>query len=79
MHDRVPCPALYRRHAGLEARLRQYFGDAPLSAAHLKLADAPAEAVAIDYEAPDGSTSAFPLVRVRNVYVLPGACALARS
>lgn len=60
------------RDAGLESRLRAYFGD-NITAAHLKMAEAPQGACTIiDYLRDDGSKSPFPLIRCENIFVLPG-------
>lgn len=51
-----------------------YFGSVEaLTPAHLKLAEAPQHSELIDYTLPDsGQASKFPLLRVNNIYVLPG-------
>ncbi|KAK9831385.1 hypothetical protein WJX81_008521 [Elliptochloris bilobata] len=67
------------RDCDLEARLRDYFGP-DITRAHLKMAEAPvAETAILELEPQDGRTSAFPVVRARNVYVLPGVPELLRQ
>lgn len=60
------------RNTEFEARLRNYFGS-NITAAHLKMAETPDdEATLIDYMLDNGEQSKFPIVRCRNIYVLPG-------
>lgn len=61
------------RHPVLESNIRAFFG-ADVTDAHLKMSEAPmgCEVSLIDYFQADGTISPFPLVRVRNVYILPG-------
>lgn len=69
------------RHPELDARLRRFFGP-DVTEAHLKMAEAPegsSEIVLIDYQQSDGSTSPFPLVRCRNIYLLPGVPSLVQQ
>ncbi|KAK9813658.1 hypothetical protein WJX73_002147 [Symbiochloris irregularis] len=67
------------RNRALEERLRKRFGE-EITAAHLKMAETPAgEVEAIDYTLSDGQPSPFPLIRCRNIYVLPGIPELLRS
>lgn len=68
------------RNVELEEKLRDHFGP-NLTSAHLKMAELPAggEVSLIFYDLPDGVPSPFPLVRFRNVYVLPGVPALLRK
>ncbi|KAH7619695.1 putative FAD synthase [Nannochloris sp. 'desiccata'] len=69
------------RHPELEARIRAYFG-ADVTDAHLKMADAPTgpEIALIDYNQADGTVSPpFPLLKCRNVYVLPGVPSLVQQ
>lgn len=54
------------RHPELEARLRSYFGD-DLNEARLRMADVPEGAALIQAE-----DLKWPVLAVRNVYVLPG-------
>jgi len=72
--------ALGRRlvaHPALAERLGAYFGPRA-TPAHLKMAQAPeGECELLEYEA-DGAPSPFPLVRCRNVFVLPGVPGLVR-
>jgi hypothetical protein len=64
---------LQSRHPLLEESLKQYFGDNTTSA-HLKMADVPGEDTTrlIPCTSDGGSPGPFPLVAVRNVFVLPG-------
>jgi hypothetical protein len=57
----------------LEESLQQYFGD-DTTPAHLKLADVPGDDTTrlIACAADAGTVGPFPLVAVRNVFVLPG-------
>lgn len=66
--SRVPC-----RQPLLEESLQQYFGD-DTTPAHLKLADVPGDDTTrlIACAADAGTVGPFPLVAVRNVFVLPG-------
>jgi len=68
------------RHPELEARIRAYFGS-DVTDAHLKMADAPMgpEIALIDYNQADGTVSPFPLLKCRNVYVLPGVPSLVQQ
>lgn len=68
------------RHAELEARIRAFFSDG-VTSAHLKMAEMPtgSEVALLDYCHPDGRVSPFPLVRCRNVYVLPGVPSLVQQ
>ena len=68
------------RHPELEARIRAYFG-ADVTDAHSKMADAPMgpEITLIDYNQADGTVSPFPLLKCRNVYVLPGVPSLVQQ
>eukprot|EP00775_Hariotina_reticulata_P011537 gene11537-11680_t len=61
------------RHPDLEESLLRYFGD-HTTPAHLKMADAPGDDTTrlIHYCLDSGGVSPFPLVAVRNVFVLPG-------
>ncbi|KAG1663703.1 hypothetical protein FOA52_013271 [Chlamydomonas sp. UWO 241] len=60
------------RDPGLESRIRSFFGD-QIGPAHLKMADLPeGEAELLDYRLPGGEMSKWPVVRCRNIYVLPG-------
>lgn len=61
------------RHPELEARLRRYFGE-DVTESHLKMAEAPkgSEVALIEHRLDSGELSPFPLLRCRNVYVLPG-------
>lgn len=64
-------------HPLLEARIRAYFGG-NTTRAHLKMAEAPtgSEVHLLDYLQDGGAVSPFPLLRCRNIYVLPGIPAL---
>ncbi|KAL4424331.1 hypothetical protein ABPG75_001632 [Micractinium tetrahymenae] len=64
-------------HPQLESRIRAFFG-ANTTGAHLKMAEAPtgSEVHLIEYHLEGGAVSPFPLLRCRNVYVLPGIPAL---
>lgn len=64
------------RHPLLEESLKQYFGD-NTTPAHLKMADVPGEDTTrlIPNSDNGGALGPFPLVAVRNVFVLPGVCA----
>lgn len=64
-------------HPQLEARIRAFFG-ANTTRAHLKMAEAPtgSEVHLIEYHLEGGAVSPFPLLRCRNIYVLPGIPAL---
>lgn len=68
------------RNADLERRIRKFFGN-DTTQAHLKMAEAPStsELVLIDYNDSNGAISPFPVVRVRNVYVLPGVPTLVQT
>ncbi|DBA82678.1 hypothetical protein WJX77_002340 [Trebouxia sp. C0004] len=67
------------RDAGLESRLHAYFGD-NITAAHLKMAEAPQGACSIiDYLRDDGTQSPFPLIRCGNIFVLPGVPGLLQA
>lgn len=61
------------RHPDLEESLLRYFGD-HATPSHLKLADTPGDDTTrlIHYCLESGGISPFPLVAVRNVFVLPG-------
>ncbi|GAB4821656.1 hypothetical protein N2152v2_008702 [Parachlorella kessleri] len=72
------------RHPELESRLRRYFG-ADITESHLKMAEAPTgkkpcntlwaagtEVSIIEQHLDSGKVSPFPLLRCRNVFVLPG-------
>jgi cell division FtsZ-interacting protein ZapD len=63
------------RHPDLEESLLNYFGD-NTTPAHLKMADTPGDDTTrlIPCLADNGIVSPFPLVAVRNVFVLPGGC-----
>ena len=61
-----------RRHPELEAKVRGYWGD-KLAEANLRLADLPDTA-----ELVYGKDQVWPVVCVRNVYILPGVPALFR-
>jgi len=63
------------RHPLLEESLKKYFGD-DTTPAHLKLADVPGEDTTrlIPCSADSTAPEPFPLVAVRNVFILPGAC-----
>ncbi|PSC67404.1 FAD synthase [Micractinium conductrix] len=64
-------------HPQLESRIRAYFG-ANTTRAHLKMAEAPtgSEVQLIEYRLEGGALSPFPLLRCRNIFVLPGIPAL---
>ncbi|EFJ40692.1 hypothetical protein VOLCADRAFT_99481 [Volvox carteri f. nagariensis] len=66
------------RLPALVERLSSYFGGpAALSEAHLKMAEAPQHTELIDYTLPySDHVSKFPLMRVNNIYVLPGVPSL---
>ena len=75
------------RHGGLETRIRGFFGES-VSEAHLKMADLPdGEVELLDYRLPppsaqgsgEGELSKWPIVKTRNVYVLPGVPLLLRQ
>jgi molybdenum cofactor synthesis domain-containing protein len=68
------------RHPELEARIRAYFG-ADVTDSHLKMADTPMgpEILLIDYNQADGTVSPFPLLKCRNVYILPGIPSLVQQ
>jgi FAD synthetase len=73
------------RHQGLEARMRGFFGDS-ITPAHLKMADLPdGEVELLDYRLPpsdgqgEGELSKWPIVKARNVYILPGVPFLLRQ
>lgn len=79
-HDDVTVIAIARglgvgvvRHAELEARLRKHYGDR-VNDAVLRMADVPEGAVLIGE-----SELSYPVVSVRNVYVLPGVPQFLRS
>ena len=57
----------------LEDAIRKHFGE-HLTADHLKMAAVPdgPETVLIEHRGEDGRPSAYPLVRCRNIYILPG-------
>jgi len=61
------------KSAKLEERIRSHFGD-HVTEHHLKMAEVPdgPETVLIEYNLQDGRPSPYPLVRCRNVYILPG-------
>jgi len=61
------------KSASLEQKIRAHFGD-HLTTFHLKMADVPdgPETILIDYLLRDGRPSPYPLVRCRNIYILPG-------
>jgi len=61
----------------LEQQIRNHFGD-HVTDFHLKMAQVPdgPETVLIDYKLQDGRPSPFPLVRCRNIYILPGVPSL---
>lgn len=61
------------RHPELETRIRAFFGN-NVTESHLKMSEAPtgSEVAIIEYRINNGELSPFPLVRCRNVYVLPG-------
>lgn len=65
------------RHPDLEESLLNYFGDHS-TPAHLKMADTPGDDTIrlIPCLADNGTHSPFPLVAVRNVFVLPGEFSL---
>lgn len=57
--------------------MRSFFGDVgrEVGPAHLKMADLPeGESELLDYRLPSGQLSKWPVVRCRNIYVLPGNC-----
>lgn len=62
------------RHPDLEESLLRYFGD-HATPAHLKMADTPGDDTTrlLHYALESGTPSPFPVVAVRNVFVLPGA------
>lgn len=68
----TPC-TLPSRHPLLEESLKQYFAD-NTTPAHLKMADVPGEDTTrlIPCTCDGGTPGPFPLVAVRNVFVLPG-------
>ncbi len=68
------------RHPELEAKIRAYFGG-DATDAHLKMADVPMgpEIALIDYNQADGTASPFPLLKCRNIYVLPGVPSLVQQ
>eukprot|EP00878_Enallax_costatus_P028716 GHUV01031051.1.p1 GENE.GHUV01031051.1~~GHUV01031051.1.p1 ORF type:complete len:571 (+),score=152.40 GHUV01031051.1:434-2146(+) len=68
------------RHPDLEESLLHYFGD-DTTPAHLKMADTPGDDTTrlIPVMADNGTLSPFPLVAVRNVFVLPGVPHLLRQ
>eukprot|EP00210_Caulerpa_lentillifera_P001702 g1636.t1 len=60
------------RHPYLEKLIRSYF-KTDVTAAHLKMTEVPQDEVAfIDNFDLDGNLTPFPLVKCRNVYILPG-------
>jgi FAD synthetase len=69
-----------QRHPELERRIMDFMGD-KCTDAHLKMAETPEgpEVVLLDYEDEAGNLSPFPLLRVRNVYVLPGIPSLVQA
>lgn len=69
-----------QRHPELERRIRDFMGE-KVTEAHLKMAETPEgpEVVLLDYEDEMGNLSPFPLLRVRNVYVLPGIPSLVQA
>jgi hypothetical protein len=68
------------RHQDYEQRLANYFG-AGVTPAHLKLADLPQgqETQLVEVLGANGANSPFPLVRCRNVFVLPGVPQLVKQ
>eukprot|EP00892_Ulva_mutabilis_P011592 jgi/Ulvmu1/8805/UM048_0060.1 len=63
----------------LEASLREYFGES-VTESHLKMARVPEGcSELLPYSLPDGSTSPFPLLKVANVFVLPGVPKLVQA
>lgn len=66
---------LPRRHPVLEESLKQYFGD-NTTQAHLKMADVPGDDTTrlVPCTSEDSAPGPFPLIAVRNVFVLPGEC-----
>lgn len=62
------------RHPILEESLQRYFGD-NATPSHLKMADVPGDDTTrlIPCSNGDAAPGPFPLVAVRNVFVLPGA------
>lgn len=64
------------RLPGMVERMASYFGgEAVLTPAHLKMAEGPQHADLIDYKLADGNASKFPILKINNIYVLPGAAA----
>ena len=62
--------------------MRSFFGDVgrEVGPAHLKMADLPeGESELLDYRLPSGQLSKWPVVRCRNIYVLPGGCSEGRG
>ncbi|KAI8102753.1 hypothetical protein M9434_005547 [Picochlorum sp. BPE23] len=59
--------------ASLEKKIKAHFGD-HVTKFHLKMAEVPdgPETILIDYMLRDGRPSPYPLVRCRNIYILPG-------
>ncbi|GIL79130.1 hypothetical protein Vretifemale_8518 [Volvox reticuliferus] len=66
------------RLPALVERLSSYFGgEAALTEAHLKMAEGPQHMDLIDYNLPGSDqVSKFPLLRINNIYVLPGVPSL---
>ncbi|PNW74277.1 hypothetical protein CHLRE_13g592500v5 [Chlamydomonas reinhardtii] len=65
------------RLPGMVERMASYFGgEAVLTPAHLKMAEGPQHADLIDYKLADGNASKFPILKINNIYVLPGVPSL---
>ncbi|KAG2443340.1 hypothetical protein HYH02_009404 [Chlamydomonas schloesseri] len=65
------------RLPGMVERMAAYFGgETALTPAHLKMAEGPQHADLIDYKLPDGQASKFPILKINNIYVLPGVPSL---
>lgn len=67
------------RHPEFEEKLRVHF-KSNITAAHLKMSEIPTggEVSLIWYDLSDGTPSPYPLVRCRNVYILPGVPSILR-
>lgn len=59
-------------HPQIESRLKSYFGD-DITPAHLKMSQAPInETELLDLLDDQGKPTPFPVLKCRNVFVLPG-------